>query len=160
MRTRPSTVAVIGLVMVACAACGGGSSPAVTVTATQTTTAPAASTPAPPSTSAPAETTAPAVTTAPAETTAPAVTESSTPAKAPASAQVVVPNGVGKDYQTAQDLWRAAGLHVAPATDAKGTHRIPIIDSNWVVLAQDLKAGSSVPRDSFITATVKKYTDK
>jgi beta-lactam-binding protein with PASTA domain len=73
--------------------------------------------------------------------------------------QVIVPDAVGKDYQSAQDLWRAAGLHVAPATDATGAHRLPVIDSNWVVLGQSLKAGSTVPRDTFITATVKKYTD-
>lgn len=70
-----------------------------------------------------------------------------------------VPNGVGMDYQSAQDLWRSAGLHVAPATDATGAHRLPLIDANWVVLSQDLKAGKKVPVDSFITATVKKYSD-
>jgi hypothetical protein len=73
---------------------------------------------------------------------------------------IVVPNGVGLDYQSAQDLWRAAGLHVLPAKDALGANRLPIIDSNWVVLAQDPEAGAVVPRGSFITATVKKYTDQ
>ena len=72
---------------------------------------------------------------------------------------IVVPNGVGLDYQSAQDIWRAAGLHVAPAIDALGAHRLPVIDSNWVVLSQDPEAGAVVQRDSFITATVKKYTD-
>jgi hypothetical protein len=72
---------------------------------------------------------------------------------------IKVPDGVGLDYQSAQDLWRAAGLHVAPATDATGAHRLPLIDANWVVLAQNLKAGSKVPIDSFIRATVKKYSD-
>jgi beta-lactam-binding protein with PASTA domain len=74
-------------------------------------------------------------------------------------AKVVVPDGVGKDYQTAQDIWRAAGLHVAPAHDATGAHRLPVIDSNWVVLSQSPKAGTKVDAGSFITATVKKYTD-
>lgn len=72
---------------------------------------------------------------------------------------IVVPNGVGMDYQSAQDLWRAAGLHVAPAIDGTGAHRLPVIDSNWVVLSQDPKAGAVVERGTFITATVKKYTD-
>lgn len=81
-----------------------------------------------------------------------------TAADAPA-AMIKVPNGVGRDYQSAQDLWRAAGLHVAPAHDATGAHRLPVIDANWVVLAQNLKAGSKVPTGSFITATVKKYSD-
>jgi beta-lactam-binding protein with PASTA domain len=71
----------------------------------------------------------------------------------------VVPDGVGKDYQTAQDIWRVAGLHVAPAHDATGAHRLPVLDSNWVVLSQNPKAGMKVDVGSFITATVKKYTD-
>jgi beta-lactam-binding protein with PASTA domain len=66
---------------------------------------------------------------------------------------------VGKDYQTAQDLWRAAGLIVAPATDALGANRLPVIDSNWVVLSQVPKAGATIDSGSTITATVKKYTD-
>lgn len=74
-------------------------------------------------------------------------------------AKVKVPNGVGLDYQSAQDLWRAAGLHVAPAVDATGAHRLPVLDSNWVVLSQKPKAGTKVAADSFITATVKKYSD-
>ena len=91
--------------------------------------------------------------------------EPSSPGDAPAPAptldeMIVVPNGVGLDYQSAQDLWRAAGLHVAPAIDALGANRLPIIDRNWVVLAQDPEAGAVVPRGSFITATVKKYTDQ
>lgn len=82
-----------------------------------------------------------------------------TPSANAPTGEVVVPNGVGLDYQSAQDLWRAAGLHVLPAIDALGENRLPVIDSNWVVLAQDPPAGAVVPMDSFITATVKKYTD-
>jgi hypothetical protein len=70
-----------------------------------------------------------------------------------------VPNGVGLDYQSAQDVWRAAGLHVTPAIDATGAHRLPVIDANWIVLGQDLKAGSKVRAGSLIQATVKKYSD-
>jgi hypothetical protein len=79
------------------------------------------------------------------------------PAK-PAS-KVSVPDGVGMNYQEAQDAWRAAGLHVAPAEDATGANRIPVLDRNWVVVAQDLEPGSKVAADSFITATIKKFTD-
>ncbi len=105
---------------------------------------------------------APATVTVTASQTAPATSQAPTSQPAsptPPPGQVVVPNGVGKDYQSAQDLWRAAGLHVAPAIDATGAHRLPIIDSNWVVLSQSLTAGTSVPSGTFITATVKKYTD-
>ena len=82
--------------------------------------------------------------------------ESQAPAPA---ARITVPNGVGLNYQEAQDIWRAAGLHVAPAEDATGAGRIPVIDSNWVVLSQDPAAGAKVESGSLITATVKKLTD-
>ncbi|WP_436536582.1 PASTA domain-containing protein [Actinoplanes sp. HUAS TT8] len=104
-------------------------------------------------------------TTAPTTVVAPATTEATTkatvaPARTTVAATTVkVPSGVGLDYQSAQDLWRGAGLIVAPAKDATGAHRLPVIDANWVVLAQDLKAGSRVPEGTLITATVKKYTD-
>jgi hypothetical protein len=95
---------------------------------------------------------------APEKKPAPAADSSANQAAKPAS-KITVPDGVGMNYQDAQDLWRAAGLVVAPAEDATGANRLPVLDSNWVVLAQDLKAGSKVPADSMITATVKKYTD-
>jgi len=103
-----------------------------------------------------------AATTVATVTTEPVAPKTRTAVPAATAAKVVkikVPNGVGLDYQSAQDRWRAAGLHVAPAVDATGAHRLPLIDSNWIVLAQNLKAGSKVPRGSFITATVKKNTD-
>ena len=120
MKRTVSLIATFTFVAFTISACGGTTSPVVTVTAP-----------------------------------APAAT---TPVAAPG--QIVVPDGVGMNYQSAQDAWRAAGLHVAPATDGSGAHRLPIVDSNWLVLAQDPKAGSMVPEDSFITATVKKYTDQ
>ncbi len=100
------------------------------------------------------------------------VTPSRPPAAAPAtpapqatqptgaSSSITVPDAVGRDYQRAQDLWRAAGLHVMPANDALGANRLPVIDSNSVVLSKNPAAGSTVPRDSAITATIKKYTDR
>jgi hypothetical protein len=80
------------------------------------------------------------------------------PAASPAE-MIVVPSGVGLDYQSAQDLWRASGLLVLPATDATGAGRLPVIDANWVVLSQNPAAGTMVAKGSFITAAVKKYTD-
>lgn len=73
--------------------------------------------------------------------------------------EIVVPDGVGMNYQQAQDLWRGAGLAVAPAHDATGANRLPVMDRNWFVLSQDLKPGLRVTADALITATVKKYTD-
>ena len=72
---------------------------------------------------------------------------------------IEVPNAVGMNYQTAQDLWRHAGLIVMPANDALGLDRIPVIDSNWIVVSQKPVGGSRVRSDSTITATVRKFTD-
>lgn len=103
--------------------------------------------------------TSPAAPKTAASTSPTAVASPSTTAEAPKVAKVKVPSGVGLDYQSAQDQWRAAGLHVAPAKDATGAHRIPVIDSNWIVVSQSPKAGATVDEGSFITATVKKSTD-
>lgn len=84
---------------------------------------------------------------------------SEAPAQAPRATTIQVPEGTGLDYQSAQDLWRAAGLIVAPAKDATGADRIPVIDANWIVVSQDPQAGSQVDAGSFITATVKKDSD-
>jgi hypothetical protein len=108
--------------------------------------------------------------TAPARTTAAAAAPHVAPAGTPSAApkrstaavkpsKIRVPDGVGLNYQKAQDAWRAAGLHVAPATDATGAHRLAMIDANWVVVSQDLPAGAKVNRGTFITATIKKYSD-
>jgi hypothetical protein len=99
----------------------------------------------------------PEVASAEATPTEPATTKATT--RAPKAAKIEVPRGVGLDYQSAQDLWRSAGLHVAPAKDATGANRIPVIDSNWIVLSQDPEAGAKVEVGSFITATVKKDSD-
>ena len=48
------------------------------------------------------------------------------------------------NYQQAQNTWRRAGLPVAPAKDATGANGLPVLDSNWVVLSQDLRAGTTV----------------
>ena len=94
------------------------------------------------------------------ETVTPAASPSATkPAPTSKPTKIKVPNGVGLDYQEAQDLWRAAGLVVLPGTDATGANRIPILDRNWVVLEQDLKPGTTVDDGSSITATIKKFTD-
>lgn len=75
------------------------------------------------------------------------------------SGSVTVEDGVGMNYQDAQDLWRSQGLVVMPAEDATGANRIPILDSGWVVVSQDPPAGSAAADGDAITATIKKYTD-
>lgn len=118
--------------------------PAPTVTVTALATA----TPSP----------APTVTVTRTATATPEATASAPkPSKAP---KIKVPDGVGLNYQEAQDLWRAAGLVVLPAVDATGANRLAVLDANWVVLEQDLKPGSSVDDGAGITATIKKFTDE
>lgn len=63
------------------------------------------------------------------------------------------------NYQAAQDLWRSSGLFVLPAIDETGANRLAFIDSYWVVVAQDLAPGTTVPANTGITATIKKFTD-
>lgn len=98
------------------------------------------------------------VTVTSAPSTAPPAPVEPVPAE-PAAGNAKVPNGVGMNYQSAQDAWRAAGLIVMPGTDATGANRLMVLDSNWVVIAQDPPAGTKVEDGSEITATVKKYTD-
>ena len=137
----PRVMAVFAAAMVA--GCGGsGTAPAGLTTVTETATV-----------SVPAST-APSVAASNSDS-ASAATASQT-----AASKVVVPNGVGLDYQSAQDRWRAVGLVVLPAIDATGANRLPVIDSNWVVLAQDLKPGKKVEAGASITATVKKFSDQ
>ena len=138
------TAAALTVVIGALAGCGGSAAPtpaASTIVVTATVEAPA-------------QTVTETVPAAVPETTAAVVKSQAKP-----SSKVTVPDGVGMNYQDAQDAWRAAGLHVAPANDATGANRIPVLDANWVVLSQDLEAGSKVAADSFISATIKKYTD-
>lgn len=140
---RPCMATLVVLLAAVVSACGTPTaSPAApaTVTETATVTVTASATP----------------------TALASIDHSSDSASADASrsdSTVVVPDGVGVDYQTAQDRWRGAGLVVMPANDATGANRIPIIDRNWVVLAQDPKPGTKVEVGAEITATVKKYTD-
>jgi hypothetical protein len=72
---------------------------------------------------------------------------------------VKVKNVVGKNYQKAQDIWRAQGFTVLVAKDATGANRLAWLDSNWYVVGQTPKAGKCVKRGSGVRASIKKYTD-
>lgn len=100
----------------------------------------------------------PTATSAPAPVQPPA--DEPAPAEPDKSGKITVPNGVGKNYQQAQDLWRGVGLIVGVAEDATGANRLPVLDSGWVVVSQTPAAGTKVAPDTVITATVKKYTDR
>ena len=145
----------IGGAVVGVVASGGGQENSAAPVQPAAETIPATTTPS-------AATTTEAAPAEPPSTSAAPTRVTKTPSRAtktPVAVSVKVPNGVGMDYQSAQDLWRSAGLIVAPAIDATGANRLPVIDANWVVLKQNLKAGSKVSEGVVITATVKKYTD-
>ena len=85
----------------------------------------------------------------------------STTSLAPAQAAscIKVKSVIGKNYQTAQDIWRAQGLWVVPAKDGRGLGRTPWLDRNWWVISQSPKAGTCVKKNSDVRATILKYTD-
>lgn len=121
--------------------------------------APASQSAEPAETEPPAETQQPA-TPAPTQTTpAPKPTETTKAPKKPAT-KVTVEDGVGMSYQDAQDLWRSQGLVIMPAEDGTGANRLPFLDSNWYVVAQDIDPGTRVATGTAITATVLKYRDR
>jgi len=78
---------------------------------------------------------------------------------AQAASCVVVKNAIGKNYQSAQDLWRGQGLAVLVAKDGLGLGRFAWIDRNWKVINQSPRAGTCVKKYSGIRATIIKYTD-
>jgi hypothetical protein len=150
MWTRTNAVrGGLGLIAVATLVSGcGGSSATTTTTVTQTATVASSATVT-------VQAPAPVATT---QTQAPAPVATAE-TQAPQAGKIKVPSAVGKDYQSAQDLWRGLGLVVGVAKDATGAHRLPLIDSNWVVVSQDPAAGTEVTEGTVITATVKKFTD-
>jgi hypothetical protein len=81
-------------------------------------------------------------------------TDNSSPVQA---AHGVVPNVVCAELQAAQDALRSSGFYVLTSTDGTGQGRIPVMDRNWVVIAQSVKAGESPGLTTHITLTVVKH---
>ena len=73
------------------------------------------------------------------------------------AAHGVVPNVVCAELQAAQDALRASGFYVLTSTDGTGQGRIPLVDRNWVVIAQSVKPGESPGLTTHITLTVVKH---
>ncbi len=76
-----------------------------------------------------------------------------------AASCVKVANVVGKNYQTAQDIWRGQSFVVLPAKDGLGLGRLSWKDKNWKVIGQSPKAGTCAKKKSGVRATIVKYTD-
>jgi hypothetical protein len=98
-----------------------------------------------------AETSAPSSSVAPAPPTSPAplppapVAPSS--AVAPAGVDFTMPNVVGMDLQSAQNLIQTFGTFVSLSHDLLGS-RNQVVDSNWMVCDQNIPAGQQVTGDA------------
>ena len=68
-----------------------------------------------------------------------------------------VPNVVCKDLQAAQDTLQAAGFDNLGSQDGTGQGRSQLIDRNWVVVAQSVRAGSAPSPTTRIVLTAVKY---
>jgi len=111
-------------------------------------------------TEAPVEVEAPVVE-APVATTAPdpAAEPATTPAAEAATAEVaLMPNVVGMNLQDAQDLIQEHGVFLSLSEDATGQDRNQFIDSNWVVVGQNIEPGQPVGEGEAVLSVVK-YTD-
>ena len=69
----------------------------------------------------------------------------------------VVPNVVCAELQAAQDALRSSGFYDITSTDATGQGRLPVLDRNWVVVAQSVKAGERPGLTTHITLSVVKH---
>lgn len=79
-----------------------------------------------------------------------------TPTVATSVPVATVPDVVGMNHQEAQDLLQATGFHRLNEQDATGQGRLLVLDRNWEVVSQSVKAGTSVPIDTPITLSSKK----
>ena len=64
------------------------------------------------------------------------------------AATATVPNFVGMGLQSAQDTAQAAGFYNLDSHDALGRDRNQILDRDWKVCSQNLKAGSKESTDT------------
>ena len=69
----------------------------------------------------------------------------------------VVPNVVCAELQAAQDALRSSGFLLLTSKDGTGAGRVPLLDRNWVVIAQSEAPGSKPGTTTLITLTVVKH---
>ena len=66
-----------------------------------------------------------------------------------------MPNVVCLDLQTAQDLIQDQGVFLSKSVDASGQDRRQIIDSHWVVVAQNIQVGAPIDEGKVILTVLK-----
>ena len=69
-----------------------------------------------------------------------------------------MPNVVGMNLQDAQDLIQEHGVFLSLSEDATGQDRNQFIDSNWVVVGQNIEPGQPFGEGEAVLSVVK-YTD-
>ena len=99
---------------------------------------------------------APAATAAPDPVAEPATTPA--PVEAPVAEDALMPNVVGMNLQDAQDLIQEHGVFLSLSEDATGQDRNQFIDSNWVVVGQNIEPGQPFGEGEAVLSVVK-YTD-
>lgn len=128
----------------ALSACGGGATPAATVTQV-----------APTVTVAP--TTTVTATPTPSPTVEPAVAETDAAPAAPET--FTMPKLAGENLQLAQDILQKEGSYILDQEDALGLDRIQVMDANWQVCSHSPKAGKKVPIDTVVLLSSVKLTE-
>jgi len=99
---------------------------------------------------------APATSSSTAPATQPPVAETPTTGAAPAPPPAGMPNVVCLDLQQAQNRIQAVtGVFYSRSVDATGAGRNQIVDSNWIVVAQDPSPGTLIGEGDAILAVVK-----
>ena len=66
-----------------------------------------------------------------------------------------MPNVVCLDLQAAQDLIQDQGVFLSKSVDASGQGRRQIIDSKWVVVAQNIQVGAPIDEGKVILSVLK-----
>ena len=66
-----------------------------------------------------------------------------------------MPDVVCLDLQTAQDLIQDQGVFLSKSVDASGQDRRQIIDSHWVVVAQNIQVGAPIDEGKVILTVLK-----
>ena len=131
-RSRVSAVAGLFVVTAALGACSSGGTESDATASSE----PTSSAPTTPLQQSPSEAPAPPASTAP-----PAPTTPAEPA-----VDFSMPNVVGMDLQSAQDLVQTNGVWLSVSHDLLGS-RNQAIDSNWIVCDQNISAGQQVTGD-------------
>ncbi|MFF2512073.1 hypothetical protein [Streptomyces sp. NPDC058086] len=89
-----------------------------------------------------------------------ATTAASKDDKPAAAAHKTVPNFVGMGLQSAQDAAQEQGFYSLKSHDSLGRDRMQILDRDWKVCSQNVKAGTSQATDTTINFGAVKLAEK